>query len=316
MDATRSTFNPPGEIWLTRDALALGHDHKSIARLVRSGDWHRLRHGAYCLGEAWRRGDERTRRMLLSRAVYVASRTHILLSHTSALDVMGIDFWDLDGPVHLTRTDGRAGRREAGVAQHCGTVIAEDVSMRHGFWVTSPTRTGLDCLAIGDLEHCLVVIIMLLRSEETTVPLMRRRLAAMVHWPHTLHSDLVLLLADDRIESIGEIRTWYLLWAQGLPMPVPQWKIYDRNGVVVARLDFAWPEFGVFLEFDGRVKYEGFLREGESATDAVLREKRREELVCGLTGWRCIRITWADLHRPERTAARIRATLAGQAWVA
>ena len=32
----------------------------------------------------------------------------------------------------------------------------------------------------------------------------------------------------------------------------------------------------------------------------MLREKRREERVAELTGWRCIRITWADLAYPER----------------
>jgi hypothetical protein len=39
----------------------------------------------------------------------------------------------------------------------------------------------------------------------------------------------------------------------------------------------------------------------------VLREKRREELICELTGWRCIRIVWADLYAPVKTADRIRA---------
>jgi hypothetical protein len=39
-------------------------------------------------------------------------------------------------------------------------------------------------------------------------------------------------------------------------------------------------------------------------------------MICGLTGWRCIRITWADLLNPGRTAARIRAVLAGEPWAA
>ena len=72
-------------------------------------------------------------------------------------------------------------------------------------------------------------------------------------------------------------------------------------------VDFAWPELGLFLEFDGKIKYQKLLKEGESPSDVVIREKRREELVCRLTGWRCIRIVWADLYRPERTAANIRA---------
>ena len=66
---------------------------------------------------------------------------------------------------------------------------------------------------------------------------------------------------------------------------------------------------GVFLEFDGREKYVRFRREGETLDQFLLREKRREERICQLTGWVCIRITWADLERPVETARRIRRLL-------
>jgi hypothetical protein len=46
-------------------------------------------------------------------------------------------------------------------------------------------------------------------------------------------------------------------------------------------------------------------RSGESLDDFLLREKRREEMICQLTGWVCIRITWADLARPRLLASRI-----------
>jgi len=69
----------------------------------------------------------------------------------------------------------------------------------------------------------------------------------------------------------------------------------------------------VWLEFDGREKYLRFRRDGETIADAVLREKRREERVRELTGWICVRITWADLADPRRVAARIRAAFASQA---
>jgi hypothetical protein len=48
----------------------------------------------------------------------------------------------------------------------------------------------------------------------------------------------------------------------------------------------------------------------------VLREKRREDRVRELTGWRCIRVTWADLENPARLVARIRAALLGGTSVA
>ena len=129
----------------------------------------------------------------------------------------------------------------------------------------------------------------------------------MERWPGSLKHRVVLKVADGRCESVGEHRTLLLIWRQGLPAPIPQYEVFDpETGELVAIVDFAWPELGVFLEFDGKVKYQKLLKEGESPSDVVVREKRREELVCRLTGWRCIRIVWADLYRPERTAAAIR----------
>jgi hypothetical protein len=107
-----------------------------------------------------------------------------------------------------------------------------------------------------------------------------------------------------------------MCWKQHLPRPELQAEVINGRGEVVAMVDFLWREQRVFMEFDGRVKYLRYRRPGESAVDTVLREKRREELICGLTGWRCIRIVWADLFRPELTAARIRATLRGERWAA
>ena len=50
-------------------------------------------------------------------------------------------------------------------------------------------------------------------------------------------------------------------------------------------------------------------RKDETLEEYLMREKKREERICMLTGWVCIRITWADLADPERTAARIRRIL-------
>ncbi|HEY3530860.1 MAG TPA: hypothetical protein VGK78_17080 [Nocardioides sp.] len=90
---------------------------------------------------------------------------------------------------------------------------------------------------------------------------------------------------------------------------MPQFEVRD-GGRVIARLDFAWPELGVWVEVDGRVKYDELRRAGESPVDVLMREKRREETVRALTGWECIRVTWSDLAHPERIVARIRAAAA------
>jgi len=130
--------------------------------------------------------------------------------------------------------------------------------------------------------------------------------AYMEQWPGTLRHRVVLRLADGRVESIGETRFFFLCWQMGLPLPVPQYEIRDSSGRLVAVVDFAWPEHGLFVEFDGKIKYKAPDRKDETVVDVVLREKQREELVSRITGWRCLRVVWADLYHPERTAARVR----------
>ncbi|MFT4262536.1 MAG: hypothetical protein QM572_04090 [Nocardioides sp.] len=209
--------------------------------------------------------------------------------------------------LHLTRTDGRTGRREAGVRQHCGRVLDDDVVEVHGLRVSSPIRATLEVTTTDSVEVALTVANFFLHRGDFDADDLRSRYANGVdHWPHSLRTDLVLRLADSRIESVGESRTAYCFWAQGLPIPEPQFEIWDGQ-VLVARLDFALPELGVWFEFDGKAKYDGSLRTDLTPADVVFREKRREDRVRELTGWRCFRITWSDLSDPASLAGRIRA---------
>ncbi len=303
-------------LFMTYDLLAAGYDDRAITRMCRSGELHRIRHGAYTFGSFWQELDDLGRRCLLARATLRCARAPSVLAGSSAADVFGVPVWEPPDEVHLARLDQRAGRRETSKAQHRGIVLAEDVTVRDGVPLTSGTRTAIDMITSADSEHALVVVNGLLHAQETTLQLISRRIAGMMRVPGTLNAPIVLALADARCESAGESRVIWLCWRQHLPAPVPQYKIRNREGRVVARVDFAWPELGVFLEFDGKEKYLRYRRPGETVADAVIREKNREALICGLTGWRCIRLVWADLFYPERTAARILATLNGQLWAA
>lgn len=174
----------------------------------------------------------------------------------------------------------------------------------------SPTRVAVEITTVASVEASLCIVSHFLHSGQTTEAALQKQGEVMKQWPGTLSADLVLRLSDGRFESVGECRTYFLCFSQHLPMPVPQFEVRDGSGRVVARVDFAWPEFEVFLEFDGKVKYEKLLREGQRASDVVIAEKRREDVICRLTGWRCIRLDWADLAQPGRTATLIRQVLA------
>lgn len=300
--------------FLRQEALALGYTDGEIARLVRTAIWFRLRHGSYTFAQIWEAADTPTRHLLTSRAAYRTARAPVVLSHTSSLAVHRPGLWDLPlDAVHLTRRDGRVGRRHAGVIQHCGRVEADDVVEGDAFSYMSATRTALEITTITDVEHALVVANGLLHLDLTTPQLLRERYARMEQWPHTLRTDIVLRLCDPRMESVGESRSDYLFFRQGLPRPIPQLEIRDASRRLVGRVDFAWPAFGVWVEFDGRLKYDALRRPGESELDALMREKRREERIREITGWECIHITWADLADPARVAARIRAAFARSA---
>lgn len=300
-------------ISLRKELLGIGFNDKAIARMLADGTLHRVRYGAYVAGSAWRDCDDVGRHALKARAVLKSARAKVVLSHLSALAEWDVPLWDqaLDA-VHVTRVDQRAGRREAGVIQHLGELRDEDTSELNLVQVTSPTRTALDAITVMDSEHALTVVNDLLHRKLTTAVDLEAGRVFMERWPGSIRHDLVLRLADGRCgSSVGEGRTLWLCFAQSLPRPEPQYAINDETGRLFAYVDFAWPEFGVFLEFDGRIKYQELLRDGESPTDVVLREKEREKTICRLTGWKCVRITWADLYHPERVAALIREALYG-----
>lgn len=299
-------------IFLRRDAIALGYKDQDLARAVRLGVLHRMRQGTYIFRDRWDALSTNQRHATRAMAVLRTGRAHAVISHTTAVVLHGAPAWELPlDDVHITRRDRRSGRREVGVAQHRGRLLPDDVVDLDGTSVTTPSRTALDLTTITNVEHCLPVFDYFLHAGATTKAELRRGAAAMELWSGTLHTDLVIALANPRCESVGESRTSYMFWRNGVPAPKTGYEVRGPDGKLLFRVDFAWPELGVYLEFDGKEKYLKYRREGESVIDCVRREKKREEQICRMTGWRCIRIVWADLYRPEQTCALIRSVLAG-----
>ena len=90
---------------------------------------------------------------------------------------------------------------------------------------------------------------------------------------------------------------------------MPQYNVFDRNGRIVGRADFAWQGHSTLGEFDGRGKYGRLLKPGETTAGAVYREKLREDALRSL-GWQVVRWTWNDLDQPDQIALRLREAFA------
>lgn len=297
-----------GPLYLRRQLIADGWSDRAIRNQVRSGALVKLRWGAYAPAQDFLALDGRGRHAMISRAVLLQANADSSLSHSSALPWFGAPEWGLDlKDVHIVRHDRRAGRREAGVCQHRGEVVDGDiVTMFGGLSLTNPTRTALEFTMIAGVEQSLVQVNHLLHTGQTTREMLSARYRRMIDWPSSLTTNLVLRLADARIESVLESRFVHLCYRNSIPMPEPQYAVPDENGVLVARLDFAWPARKKFVELDGAIKYEELLRPGERPADVVRREKRRDRLVSRLIGFEGLRLDWQDVEHERRTLALLR----------
>ncbi|TFV65026.1 UNVERIFIED_ORG: hypothetical protein E4P37_11720 [Bacillus sp. AZ43] len=115
------------------------------------------------------------------------------------------------------------------------------------------------------------------------------------------HIRAVTRLADGLAESPQETRLRLLLHRSALPDPVAQCRIRD-GGREIARVDFAWPELRVALEYDGAWHGEP----GQFGRD----RRRLNRLTAA--GWLVVFVTAADLHRPDLLLSRIERVLASR----
>ena len=113
-----------------------------------------------------------------------------------------------------------------------------------------------------------------------------------------------MALLDARSESPWESCSRVTLHQLGLAPTSLQHEVRDADGRLVARADFGWEEHRTLGEFDGLVKYGKLLRPGQSPSDAVVEEKRREDAVRDLD-WQVVRWVRDDLRRPEELRARL-----------
>lgn len=314
MNPSRTVVDLNGTIRRRKQLHTEGYTDRHIATLLKSGALHRVRRGEYIDGPLWDSLSRADRHRALLRGVLVTGHPHTVATHVSAAIEWGAPTWDLPlGVAHTTRTDGKAGRRREDWIQHCGALPEEQIEDVNGVRVSAAARTCVEITTIADVEHSLVVVNGLLNSGATTEEEFAELAKDTRYWPRSLTTDLVVRLCNPRLESAGETRFDYFCWRQHLPRPQSQVEVFEERGRLVGRVDFLWPEQGVFVEFDGKIKYALHRREGETLEGFLMREKKREETICQLTGWVCIRVTWDDLSGPELLARRLRKILASRA---
>lgn len=178
---------------------------------------------------------------------------------------------------------------------------ADDITPLFGVPVTTPVRTAFDLARFLPRVDAVVTLDAMLRQSKVSPAALLAYIESHAWWPGVASARQAFSLADGRAESPMETRMRLVLVDSDLPMPAAQFKIFNGRRFV-ARVDFAYEEEKLALEYDG-----DYHRERMAFRFDMERQRELSRL-----GWRMLRFNADDVLRfPDRMVAEIRAALRG-----
>ncbi|OLT41146.1 hypothetical protein BJF86_16210 [Serinicoccus sp. CNJ-927] len=203
---------------------------------------------------------------------------------------------------HVTVPDAQSRRSRQGL--QCHVDAAATVRRRHGLLVTAPAQTFLDLAGPLSCVDLVVLGDSLVHRRATTVQELDRALAEpAVRLPRLAPQAAALVRVG--AESPMETRTRLVLVLAGLPEPVLQHEVGDETHRF--RLDLAYPELKIAVEYDGR-------QHADDPRQWQHDLARREWL--DAHGWRVIVVTTTDVYAtPWATVLRVAGAMAARGYV-
>jgi very-short-patch-repair endonuclease len=183
--------------------------------------------------------------LLRCRAAAVWMPPGAVLSGRAAACMGGVRMGDPTDAVLVLAAPGTCSRRVPGLTVRHVVLPDHDVDRSGCCPVTTPLRTAREIAAVGPLIEAVADIDQLLHCGYVDPGPVVKYVRA---HPRS-RAARVFRLADERSESPQESRLRVRLRLAGLPAPVPQYAV--RLDGRMRRLDFAWPEAMVALEYDG-----------------------------------------------------------------
>ncbi|MEU4742228.1 DUF559 domain-containing protein [Actinosynnema sp. NPDC023658] len=265
------------------------HDHLGVQALRRAISDGRL--VSYCrtvVIQRERMADTRTR---AAAALLMAGPDAVLTSHT-AVWLHGCTAAETNR-IHILLAHDRRLRPRPDVAVHYNQYDPADVVEVEGL-----CTLALDC-ALADLlcraRHRSTALACADQALGALPPPQRAELKADLTMRIATRRDyrgkrqgvFLLDLATGLPESPAESTLLLIIAEAGLPLPEPQYSIRDLDGREIWRLDFAWPEARVALEYDGYAAHVD-KAQADRARDEDLRRR----------GWKVLRAGASDLRDP------------------
>ena len=277
----------------TGDFRDEGMTAHQLHRACLAGEWERIRRGAYAPPREW---DDRERHLALIAATIPQIGSESVISHASAAILHGLPVpTALLGRVWVTRPAGGHGRRGPVLHLRRCRLDPSEVVLIGGVAVTSLARTAIDLARLQSHEWGVIACdAVLARGLDRGLLLASAQQTA--GWPGAKKAVSAVLFADAAAQSPAESVSRVQLHRLGFPQPIIQFAVMN-GGQLVATTDFGWEDQRLVGECDGKIKYGELLRPGETAADAVMREKRREERIRGAGYW-IARWGWAEAWNP------------------
>ena len=232
-----------------------------------------------------------------ARAAWLWSRGAGVVAGLSASAMLGAKWIEPGVPAELAHRNRRAPDM---LVVHSDTLLPCETLVVDGMAVTTPARTAFDIGRRVSGTAAVQRVDALMNATGIVVADVERVIEAHPGVRGLTALRCALALADGGSESPYETLTRLILVGAGLPAPLTQVRVVDEYGQLVARLDMAWPELRIAVEYDGAQHW----------TDPRQRRRDIERLAAlEAMGWIVIRVSSDMVRTPAAVAARVRAAV-------
>ncbi|HEX3812213.1 MAG TPA: hypothetical protein VHX59_05155 [Mycobacteriales bacterium] len=279
----------PSGIFTAEQALQL-YGRPRVRRWLDTGVWTRPFRGVYVSADT--QCDDQTSIQL----ALMSAGADLVVVRESAAVLHGFGVLE-DGAIHLAGDQRKTARTPPGIHIHGYKLPPKDITHVAGVATTTAARTVVDLARSANRLDALAVVDLALRVNACSPEGLAEQALSQRSSRGIVQARRIVDWGDPAAESPMESRARLHLLDSDLPAPAPQWWVRDHHGKPIYRLDLAWPEYRVGLEYDG--------------VDHLDRARQRSDIErrAWLTqnGWRILWVTDVDVYRAHvRMVARVR----------